>query len=273
MIHSYQESLAKLRSALQARPKSVGDPFDNWANPPLNVLDCVLSLNRRYEEFCLPRVQRFAEAHPEIQQLAAFRSLIVSYPTPLKFSETELNYRDQRRADVLLGVTEYLLRQLRAFPATSSEPSQSKSEMASLGAWAQSARPEDARSTGVHGFGLAGFQYLRMLFGAQTAKPDIHIRRFVADAVRHRVSDAEALTLLEAAAREEGLRLADLDYSIWQELSGSAYPKPRTPNSCATTSSARQPKTNLAKFLLDSPLPGSGLKVERRKDTPRPIEL
>jgi len=125
----------------------------------------------------------------------------------------------------------------------------------------------------VHGFGLAGFQYLRMLFGAQTAKPDIHIRRFVADAVRHRVSDAEALTLLEAAAREEGLRLADLDYSIWQELSGSAYPKPRTPNSCATTSSARQPKTNLAQFLLDSPLPGSGLKVERRKDTPRPIEL
>ena len=28
---------------------------------------------------------------------------------------------------------------------------------------------------GVRGFGLAGFQYMRMLFGAQTAKPDIHI--------------------------------------------------------------------------------------------------
>lgn len=32
-------------------------------------------------------------------------------------------------------------------------------------------------------------------------------------------------------------------------------------------------KKNLAQFLLDSPLPGSGLRVERQKDTPRPVEL
>ena len=36
---------------------------------------------------------------------------------------------------------------------------------------------------------------------------------------------------------------------------------------------ARKPKKNFAQFLLDSPLPGSGLKLERQKDYPRPINL
>ena len=35
----------------------------------------------------------------------------------------------------------------------------------------------------------------------------------------------------------------------------------------------RKPKKNFAQFLLDSPLPGSGLKLEREKDYPRPIDL
>jgi hypothetical protein len=32
-------------------------------------------------------------------------------------------------------------------------------------------------------------------------------------------------------------------------------------------------KVSLARFLLDSPLAGSGLKLERSKDSPRPIDL
>ena len=35
----------------------------------------------------------------------------------------------------------------------------------------------------------------------------------------------------------------------------------------------RKPKKNLAQFLLESPLPGSGLRLERRKDYPRPFDL
>jgi hypothetical protein len=37
--------------------------------------------------------------------------------------------------------------------------------------------------------------------------------------------------------------------------------------------SASKPKKNLAQFLLESPLPGSGLKLERQKDDPRPLDL
>jgi len=35
----------------------------------------------------------------------------------------------------------------------------------------------------------------------------------------------------------------------------------------------RKPKKNFAQFLMDSPLPGSGLKLDRQKDHPRLIEL
>ena len=36
---------------------------------------------------------------------------------------------------------------------------------------------------------------------------------------------------------------------------------------------ARKPRKNLAQFLLESPLRGSGLRLERQKDYPRPLDL
>ena len=35
----------------------------------------------------------------------------------------------------------------------------------------------------------------------------------------------------------------------------------------------RKTKKNFAQFLLESPMPGSGLKLSRRKDYPRPLDL
>lgn len=35
----------------------------------------------------------------------------------------------------------------------------------------------------------------------------------------------------------------------------------------------RRAKQNFAQFLLESPLPGSGLKLNRLKDVPRPLDL
>ena len=36
---------------------------------------------------------------------------------------------------------------------------------------------------------------------------------------------------------------------------------------------ARKPKKHLAQFLLESPLRGSGLRLDRQKDYPRPLDL
>ena len=48
------DDVAAVERALAKRfPQTpAGSPFA-WPSPPLNVLDCVLSLNRNYDRFCL----------------------------------------------------------------------------------------------------------------------------------------------------------------------------------------------------------------------------
>ena len=196
-----------LRHSFPAPPRR---GFDSWSVPPLNVLDCVLSLNRRYDTFCKPRVRQFANQHPEVDTLERLLRLINRYSTPLEFSTKELNYRDEERAATLVGVRTHLLQAQNAFKGSS--------ETSRLRKWARKAKPGDYKALGIRGFGLSGFQYLRMLFRAQTAKPDVHIRRFVSKAVGHAVGDAQALTLLESAAKHLKWPLLALDNAIWDRL-------------------------------------------------------
>lgn len=182
--------------------------LDNWPCPALNVLDCVLSLNRDYHGFCKPRVARFAEQHREVQSLDELLRQIERHKTPLEFSQKELDYDDRRRADVLVGVTKYLISAQGIFDG--------ETEMDRLGQWAVSVTARDYKAPGVPGFALAGFQYLRMLFGADTTKPDVHICRFVSESVGRKVGDEKALALLESATERLGWSLWAVDHEIWK---------------------------------------------------------
>jgi hypothetical protein len=209
------DDIERLAKALEKCSGHVTEGEDyGWPTPSLNVLDCVLSLNRRYDAFVLPRVEAFAKRHPEIRELAQLLELIKSYESAARFSVEELNYNDPKRAGVLVGVIEYLIREQKDYGGVT--------EQERLREWAVSVRPSDVSRVGVRGFGLSGFQYLRMLFGAQTAKPDVHIRRFVSDVLGERVGDWRALALLEEAAKRAGLPLRSIDYVIWESRSGRA---------------------------------------------------
>jgi len=176
--------------------------------PALKVIDCVLSLNRRYDKFVVPRLDSFEKAHPSVRSLEDLRLLICSYSSAAAFLENALNYRDPSRAATLLRVVCYLIEKVSSHPAASEEES--------LALWAKDARPLDHHSVGVRGFGLAGFQYMRMLFGADTTKPDVHVCRFVDDALQRHVSAITALDLLERAALLTGVGVRDTDTTIWQ---------------------------------------------------------
>src|SRR5260370_4446901 len=45
--------------------------------------------------------------------------------------------------------------------------------------WAQNAVPEESKTFGVKGVGIATFQYLRILSGVDTVKPDVHLHQAV----------------------------------------------------------------------------------------------
>lgn len=182
-----------------------------WANSAgLRVIDCVLSLNRNYDRFVVPRLNRFAQRHPEVRSIRQLRDLMKTYPSPHDFAKEELNYDHKKRADTLAEVVEWLNREIANAP-----------EDDFLRRWAIEAKPSGYLDVAIRGFALAGFQYLRMLFGANTTKPDRHICGWVAGIIGRRVSPIEALRLLEEAATATGINLRDADTTIWEQSARS----------------------------------------------------
>ena len=195
-----------LRSLAPSIKKSADPAW--FREPAVRVIDCVLSLNRAYDRFVVPRLDRFEREHPDVRSISELRALIASYPSPHQFVMNALNYRHEARAITLAAVVNWF--------ATITGKGPDASELSELQTWADSANPADHAALHIGGLGLAGFQYLRMLFGANTTKPDIHILRFVEECVGHPVSPIRALQLLENAAGEVGIILRDLDTTIWE---------------------------------------------------------
>jgi hypothetical protein len=194
-----------------ARDYSTAKPSGDraWIRAPaVRVIDCVLSLNRRYDGFVVPRLDRFESAHPSVMAVRALRVLVDAHASPAEFMRSVLDYRDDARAQTVSGVIDFVLSILSDSPADA--------EIPRLEAWARAAVPDDYKHLGISGFGLAGFQYLRMLFGANTTKPDVHIVGYVREAIGRSVSNIDALRLLERAAGEAHIRIRDADTGIWE---------------------------------------------------------
>ena len=179
------------------------------SNPPaVRVIDCVLSLNRPYKTFVVPRLSAFMRRQPEVQQVSELANLIANYPTPHVFVQQELNYNHEDRARILYEVVMFLVTIVQQTPTIPEEEA--------LKQWTAQAQSQIDRLN-IRGFGPAGFQYLCMLFGVDTTKPDIYIIRFVSKLLNRDVSDLEARDLLEAACERVGVPVRAVDKFIWNQ--------------------------------------------------------
>ena len=174
--------------------------------PPVRIVHCVMSLNRRYSVFH-PRVQEFSAAQTAIQSCDDLLATMERVGTA-NFLSTMLRTNDPTRAETLLGVTRFAI--------AVRDRQQGGTEAERLTNWAAVARPGDYVEVGVKGFGPAGFQYLRMLFGADTVKPDVHIINFVSQALNRRVDGIQSVFLLERASQRLGLSARGIDGRIWE---------------------------------------------------------
>jgi hypothetical protein len=190
----------------------------------------VLSLNRNYARFVVPRLDRFETRFPNIVSIKHLVSEIAKHSSPDEFVRTTLDYKHQERAETLAAVCRWLL--------TLSSAESPNDDLKILKVWADNAHHSDYKNLRIRGFGLAGFQYLRMLFGANTTKPDIWICKWVAEVVGHSVSAGQALELLEPAATEANVSLKDADTTIWRMLSTQ-------PNKAKTSKNMLSNKQNL----------------------------
>ena len=210
-INIAEADVAAVTTQLKQISSDVSAPTGpEWSYPPaVKVIDCVLSLNRKYDTFVVPRLKTFMSNHPEIQRVAELAKLMANYPTPHAFVQQELDYNHEDRAKTLDSVVKYLCTVIDGAKTLEQEKEE-------LTQWAIESKPHGYQTLRIKGFGIAGFQYLRMLFGADTTKPDVHIIRFLSDILNRTVSDIESLLLLEAASKREGLSVRAVDSYIWK---------------------------------------------------------
>ena len=174
----------------------------------VKVIDCVFSPRTNYYKVLVPRLETFMNNYPDTQRVVDLANLMVGYPTPYAFVKKELNYDSERKARILQEVVKFVCQIVQKTPNVPEEKV--------LKQWAIQEKPENHRTLNIKGFALASFQYLRKLFGANTAKPDQHVIDFISDILDREVSDAESLHLLEAASERAGLSIRDVDSFVWE---------------------------------------------------------
>lgn len=180
-----------------------------YENPVLICMDAVLSINRKYAAFVTPRIDNFKREYPDIDTLEALTKLIKQ-----KGYEgfcAVWNYRHIERVGLLHRLSTKFLEYKYQSNRTN--------DLAAMKDWASSVDVMDYLNFNVKGIGLKTFQYLRMLLGVPTVKPDRHISRAVALALGRSSSEIESISLLVSASKQLGLDVTNVDHNIWKFFS------------------------------------------------------
>ena len=105
-----ESDIAALATKLEQIAPHVSKSDDpGWSHPPaVQVINCVLSLNRPYDRFVVPRLKIFMNRHPEIRRVAELANLMAGYSTPHEFVVNELDYNHEDRARILQSVVTFV---------------------------------------------------------------------------------------------------------------------------------------------------------------------
>lgn len=176
--------------------------------PAICCLDAVLSINRQYKTFVVPRITEFRNKHPNIKNLKQLLDLIELCGIE-KFANDILNYRHYERVELLRK----LILKLLDIRKTSSNPAD---ELISLRNWAQLEGINGYKTLNIKGIGIATYQYLRMLMGVDTTKPDIHITKFLEEKLNKKLKPEDCITIIEGVSKKMCIPAICVDHAIWK---------------------------------------------------------
>ncbi len=207
-IQQFLEHIGKLDLSYDMSPIE-----HSYTNPVLIVVDAVLSMNRNYNELVVPRLKIFQESGPE-----SLHDLLLLITTIGHEEFCRIwKYNHLERVRILEDLVKKFLMIQKEFGI--------ESELEALRKWGKESKPEDFVSFQVRGIGFTTFQYLRILCGANTIKPDVHISRAVYDATGKKFPERKIVTILEQSADRLGVQASILDHAIWQHYSKKAADK------------------------------------------------
>jgi uncharacterized protein (DUF433 family) len=146
-----------------------------------------------------------------VNDLDTLKRLLNNYPDTqqgnLKAAQILWGYNHWTRATLLRRLIEYF--EIRGVTS-----------QAQLKQWATVATFEKDFKGQIKGMSLAVFNWLVMRQGVETIKPDVWIHRFITEVFGSSVSDEMAVELLQRVAKELGLKAYELDWRIWEHMTG-----------------------------------------------------
>lgn len=188
-----------------------GNYGDRYDPPAVRVIHSVIQQGLTYETIVYPRLVGFKENRPDVKSVRQLADLMASYTTPLEFLTEEVNLKNKLKAGAIDGIVKYLCDLIEASPTVPEEET--------LKQWAITAEPDDYKKLNIKGVKIATFQWLRMLFGADTSKPDVHIMNFISDTIAQELSEDACVRLIEGVASHLGVSERKVDGAIWNFMS------------------------------------------------------
>lgn len=211
-----QEDCKKLKQAISEVKLLEGEANEIgcYKNAVLVCLDAVLSINRKYYSFVVPRIKRFQEEYSDIDTLPKLWELIKNTSTE-EFVKI-WNYNHPQRVEILTRLVGKLIDCAKIKNSDSPEQGLSKLRM-----WANSTNIYGYKDFNVPGIGVATYQYIRMMLGAKTVKPDVHIKRDIFSVLNKKLNDYDTIDIFEKACNSQNIDISKADRSLWKKYAGN----------------------------------------------------
>lgn len=194
-----------------------------YAEPYLSlnvcIIDCVYSLRAKYFQVTVPIVNRYAERFMNGNKLASGYTLndmmnhIEYFGGTQAFASEILKNKQQLSGRLKSDICYELARKLRLLKIETIEDFNNFKNTEIL----------EITISSVKGIGPAGLNYLFMLAGdPDRCKPDVHIHRFIYDAIGENVTDEECKVILTDAVKNlkkeyKNITVRTLDSIIWNK--------------------------------------------------------
>jgi len=192
-----------------ARIRSKEGEFGQGYDFKLILVDVCLAWRRKYNTPVIPRIKDISRRYSEVKTLEELKGLIEKLGD--SFNKEFWNFDSDMRKDMLYSLTCELLEYKKKHKIDG--------DLEAMKAWARRAdiknHNKGINGRPIKGLGIANFQYLRMLCGVDTVKPDGHIIKGMETAVNHSVKPYEAVKLLEAVSLKIKKSMLELDQLLW----------------------------------------------------------
>lgn len=194
----------KLYTYLKNLPLEIDTYEDGYEydNPALTLVDAVLSINRNYNNFVKPRLEII-----KTSSISSFDELKEELDKGDKQFMEFWNYQHLQRV--------LLLKDLLEFFTKIKKENNLNSDIEALNFWANQSSVAGFSKWNIKGIGFTTYQYLRMLCGSDTVKPDVHISRIIEDAIGKRLSPKDNVLIIEKISKQMDVSARSLDHAIW----------------------------------------------------------